>query len=94
MQYCFLELIPLWFHSVALPSSFMQTGDELKHLGYDALSIKATSMQSTGDPLFGVDETSALHSSWLSLECLSLDHSEPWFEPMEGHLFGVLFLLL
>ena len=52
-------------------------------------------MQSTGAFLFGFDEIpSASHSSWLGLERHPLDHAESWFEPIEGHLFGIPFLLL
>ena len=94
-QYHFLELILLWFHGVVLPSSSMWTCDESKHLWSDTPSIKAMSMQSTSASLLGVNETpSALSSFWLGWQCLSSDHSEPWFELTEGHFFSILFLLL
>ena len=94
-QYHFWELTPSRFLSTILPSSVVWTGDESKHLGSDVPPIKATSMQSTGASLFGVDETpSASHSFWLGLEhCLS-DHVKSQFKPAEGHLFGIPFLLL
>ena len=82
-QYHFRELTLSWFLSAILPSSFVWTGDESKHLGSDAPPIKATLMQPTGASLFGVDETpSASCSSWLSLEHCSLDHAESWFKPL------------
>ena len=94
-QYRFWELALSQFLSAILPSSVVWTGDESKHLGSDAPPIEATSMQSTGASPFGVDETpSASCSSWFGSECHSSDRAESQFEPVEGHLFSIPFLLL
>ena len=94
-QYCFWDLTLLQFLGATLPSSIMWMEDELKHLGSDATLIKAASMWSTSASLSGVKETlSTSCSSWLSLECHSWDCAKLWFKPVDGHLFGIPFLLL
>ena len=62
--------------------------------GFGIPSIEVASVCSTGAPLSGVDAAPASHSSWFGLEHRSLDCAKLWFEPAEGHWFGIPLLLL